>query len=175
MWMPRWLAFIVSLVVWILGVPLAHAVVPWLIASFGTRYGWVSGSPGPWNLLGVVPLAVGAAGLLWVMPLHLRRMPAHVKLEWTPTYLLERGPYAFTRNPMYVGEILLWLGQAILYGSLGVFAVGTVLLVAMNFRAIPREERALEARFGERYREYTRRVPRWLGSPRGAVPHRPKE
>ncbi len=167
--MPRWLALIVSSLVWIVGVPLVHGGLPWWIASFGAHPGWTDAAPGVWNLLGLVPVAAGAVALVWVMRMHLARMPEHVKLEWTPTYVLERGPYAFTRNPMYVGEILLWLGQAILYGSIAVLAVGVGLCLAMNFLAIPREERALEGRFGEPYRDYLKRVPRWLGRPRRGV------
>jgi protein-S-isoprenylcysteine O-methyltransferase Ste14 len=160
--MPRWLARILSSVVWLVGVPFAHGGIPWLIASFGTRQGWTDGSPAVWNLVGLAPVAAGVVCLAWVMSHHLARMPEHVKLEWTPSYLLERGPYAFTRNPMYVGELLLWLGQALFYGSAAVLAGGVLLSLAM-IRLIRREERALEARFGERYRDYLRRVPRWLG------------
>lgn len=54
------------------------------------------------------------------MVLHVTRTPARVKLEWTPTYLLRNGPYAFTRNPMYVAELALWFGWALLYGSVAV-------------------------------------------------------
>jgi len=37
--------------------------------------------------------------LVCVMPMHLARTPEHVKFDWTPTYVLEGGPYAWTRNP----------------------------------------------------------------------------
>jgi protein-S-isoprenylcysteine O-methyltransferase Ste14 len=167
--MPRWLALISSSAVWIVGVPLVHAGLPWLLARVGPRYGWADGAPALANLLGLVPIAAGATLLVWVMPLHLARTPERVKLEWTPSYLLERGPYAFTRNPMYVGEVLLWLGQALLYGRVAVLGVGLLLFSAMHWQVIPREERALEERFGEPYRAYLRRVPRWLGRPRGGA------
>jgi protein-S-isoprenylcysteine O-methyltransferase Ste14 len=89
-----------------------------------------------------------------------------VEWERTPKYLLRRGPYTFTRNPKYLSELMLWLGWG-LYGSLAVL-IGCLLLgVLMDFRAVPREERALEARFGEAYRSYKRQVPRWLGKTRG--------
>jgi len=88
------------------------------------------------------------------MVLHLGRTPERVELEWTPKYLLMRGPYVFTRNPMYVAELALWLGWALFYGSVPVFVGFVVLGVVMNFVAVPREERALEARFGEAYLQY---------------------
>jgi protein-S-isoprenylcysteine O-methyltransferase Ste14 len=158
-------AFIVSSTLWGVGMPLAHGVLPWAVSLLGRRHGWTPG-PGTWNLLGLIPLAVGIACLLWVMLSHFARTPARVELEWTPQYLLIRGPYVFTRNPMYVGELALWFGWALFYGSGAVLLACAVLWVAMNWLAIPREEGALEARFGEAYLQYKRTVPRWLGRTR---------
>jgi protein-S-isoprenylcysteine O-methyltransferase Ste14 len=75
---------------------------------------------------------------------------------------MTRGPYALSRNPMYVSEVMLWLGWTMFYGSLGV-TVGFVILLAALVVSVPYEERALDARFGERYRGYKITVPRWLG------------
>lgn len=58
------------------------------------------------------------------------------------------------------------MGWALFYGSIAVLAVFLLIAVAMNFVAVPREERNLEARFGETYRQYKSEVPRWLGKPR---------
>jgi len=91
------------------------------------------------------------------------RTPERVKLRWTPPYLLTRGPYLITRNPMYVGELALWLGWALFYGSVAVIAGLLVLWVVVNWLVLPREERALEAHFGEPYRQYKIAVPRWFG------------
>ena len=63
------------------------------------------------------------------------------------------GPYALSRNPMYVSELTLWLGWATFYGSVGVL-IGFVILLAALVASVPYEERMLDARFGERYREY---------------------
>jgi protein-S-isoprenylcysteine O-methyltransferase Ste14 len=164
--MPRWLARSVALLVWIVGVPLAHGVIPWVISFVTPRYGWGAGYPGTWNLLGLIPIIVGTACLVWIMVLHVARTPEQVKLEWTPTYLLRRGPYALTRNPMYVAELALWCGWALLYGSVAVLIGFLFLWMVMHFRVIPREERALEARFGEVYLHYKNAVPRWLGKTR---------
>ena len=79
--------------------------------------------------------------------------------------LLTPGPYAFTRNPMYLFELAFWFGWALFYGSIAVF-VGFLLWVGMfNFVIVPYDERDLEARFGEAYRAYKAQVPRWLGLP----------
>jgi hypothetical protein len=94
------------------------------------------------------------------------QVPERMELTWEPKPLMTRGPYAFSRHPMYLTELALWLGWAVLYGSIIVFAGLVALCVVVSILA-PREERALEARFGEAYRQYRARVPRWLGLPRG--------
>jgi hypothetical protein len=62
---PRWVALIVFLFVWLVGVPLVHALLPWAISLLTHRVGWAEGRPGGWNLLGLIPVSVGAACLVW--------------------------------------------------------------------------------------------------------------
>jgi len=71
------------------------------------------------------------------------------------------GPYRFSRNPQYVGDIAATLGWAVLTGSP---RVGAVALVATLWYAVlpASEEPWLEERFGEEYRRYRRRVPRFF-------------
>jgi protein-S-isoprenylcysteine O-methyltransferase Ste14 len=162
---PRRLAFVLAPFLFL----VAHAVLPWAISLPGPRYGWAHGSPAAWNLLGLVPVAVGVMGLLWLTVngyAHFAQVPERVELNWAPKLLITRGPYAFSRHPMYLTELALWLGWAVLYGSVIVLA-GFVALSAVVSILAPREERAIEAKFGEAYRQYRARVPRWLGLPRG--------
>jgi protein-S-isoprenylcysteine O-methyltransferase Ste14 len=161
--------FVLGLVVWVVGMPLAHGVVPWAISLLATRYGWIDGRPGMWNLLGLVPVLVGIALLIWTFVTGLRnvhRMPERVKVFVSP-YLLTSGPYAFTRNPMYLAELALWVGWTICYGSAAIFVTLAATIVLGTFVVLPREERGLEAQFGETYLQYKRTVPRWLGKTRG--------
>ncbi len=156
---PRWLVPII----WALGFPLAHVALPWGISLLSARYGWVAGRPGSVNLLAWILILTGLGGVLWTMALHLAQTPSKVELERTPKYLLRQGPYQFTRNPMYLAELILWLGWALFYGSIAVLISLLVLGSLMNLRVVRREEPELEARFGEVYRQYKRTVPRWLG------------
>jgi protein-S-isoprenylcysteine O-methyltransferase Ste14 len=121
-------------------------------------------SPASWNLLGLIPMAAGTVVLAWVLVEGLRqahRLPVTMEGFASP-YVLTGGPYAVTRNPMYVAELALWFGWAILFGSLAV-AVGFVGLCLALVLVVPWEERALEKRFGDAYRDYRATVPRWLG------------
>jgi protein-S-isoprenylcysteine O-methyltransferase Ste14 len=160
---PRW----VSALVWWVGVPLVHGGLPWAVSRIGVRHGWADGRPVIWNWLGLVPVAAGAVILAWVSVAHLKEAEEGVEVELVPRYLVRGGPYAWSRNPMYVAEIALWIGWAALFGSLPVLAGGVVLWAAMHFLAIPWEERVLEERFGESYRAYKQSVSRWLGRARG--------
>ena len=76
--------------------------------------------------------------------------------------LIDSGPFAMVRNPLYIGNILLWLGFAV-SARLPWLAPVALALLAIEYHAIVRwEERLLETRIGERYRQYLTRVPRWL-------------
>jgi protein-S-isoprenylcysteine O-methyltransferase Ste14 len=75
--------------------------------------------------------------------------------------LIDTGPFSLVRNPLYLGNILLWLGFAISARLLWLAPV-IVLLLAFEYHAIVRwEERLLASRLGASYREYAERVPRW--------------
>ncbi len=76
--------------------------------------------------------------------------------------LIDHGPFAMVRNPLYIGNILLWVGFAV-SAQLLWLAPLVVVLLALEYHAIVRwEERLLESRMGENYRQYMRRVPRWI-------------
>ena len=55
------------ILVWAVGVPLGHGVGPWAISLLSPRYGWATSGPGIWNSLGLMPIALGIAGLIWIM------------------------------------------------------------------------------------------------------------
>jgi len=76
--------------------------------------------------------------------------------------LIDSGPFSIVRNPLYLGNILLWVGFAVSARLLWLVPV-IVLLLAFEYHAIVRwEKQLLTARIGAAYGDYTRRVPRWL-------------
>ncbi|MGF1628474.1 MAG: methyltransferase family protein [Kiloniellaceae bacterium] len=76
--------------------------------------------------------------------------------------LVTGGLYRLSRNPIYLGITLLYLGLVAGFASLGALALLPVVLLAMEFGVIRREERYLERRFGQAYRDYRARVRRWI-------------
>jgi protein-S-isoprenylcysteine O-methyltransferase Ste14 len=76
--------------------------------------------------------------------------------------LIVSGPFAWVRNPLYIGNIALWAGFSVTAGLLWLAPV-VVLLLACEYHAIVRwEETLLETRLGDSYRQYAARVHRWL-------------
>jgi protein-S-isoprenylcysteine O-methyltransferase Ste14 len=107
----------------------------------------------------VVACAMAIAG--WAVA-HFREAGQN-ELPWTPTTaIVGAGPYRFTRNPMYLGMVLLCIGAGILLVSEWILALTPVCAFALWGFAIRPEERYLEGKFGEDYRAYKRRVRRWL-------------
>jgi protein-S-isoprenylcysteine O-methyltransferase Ste14 len=84
--------------------------------------------------------------------------------------LVDTGPFAHVRNPLYLGNILLWVGFAVAAGLPWLAPVVAVLLAAEYHAIVRWEERLLEARLGAAYRDYASRVPRWLPGARRAGP-----
>lgn len=80
----------------------------------------------------------------------------------TPQKLITHGLFSYSRNPIYVGLMLICLGTALLLGSLSTFIILVIEWFIFNFIMIPPEEKILEKTFGEAYSEYKRKVRRWL-------------
>ncbi len=78
-----------------------------------------------------------------------------------PKTLVVGGLYRSTRNPMYNGVLTMILGQAWLFRSGWLVFYAFTVFVGFHFFVVLYEERTLESRFGEDYRRYRRRVPRW--------------
>jgi protein-S-isoprenylcysteine O-methyltransferase Ste14 len=78
------------------------------------------------------------------------------------TALVTGGPYRFTRNPIYIGFTLIYFGIAILATSVWILVLLVPVLVILRRGVVLREEAYLDAKFGEAYRKYQARVPRWL-------------
>lgn len=89
-----------------------------------------------------------------------------------PAALVSTGPYAYSRNPMYVAWTALYLGVAFLFDAAWLLAALPAVALATH-RTVRREERSLARAFGDEYRAYRRDVPRYLslGGLRGRPRH----
>ena len=111
--------------------------------------------------LGIPLVLLGTALVAFAMILFFRARTSPIPIQPT-TKIVETGPYRFTRNPMYVGMTLLYLGVTLWVDTLWPLLFLPLVLFMVQRFVIAREERYLEAKFGESYRGYKARVRRWI-------------
>ena len=115
----------------------------------------------PWSLLGWLPILVGV-GIQLAAFARFRHHRTPVMPGRRAATLVTGGVYRLTRNPMYLGMVLILLGGVIIGGSLGPAIVPPLFVWVVQRRVIAPEERALAAHFGDAYRDYCARVRRWV-------------
>jgi len=115
----------------------------------------------PWRYLGIFPVLAGIIFNLWADRLF-KKYSTEVKPFRDSSVLIVRGPYRISRNPMYLGGLLIYLGTLILLGSATPVLVVIVMVWLFWARFITPEEQDMERQFGERYLEYKSETRRWL-------------
>jgi protein-S-isoprenylcysteine O-methyltransferase Ste14 len=143
---------LIALAAIVLGLLLDHlmpAYVLTVLLSFAERI-----------VIGTILMSAGAA--LGVSAIRaFTRADTYVE-PWKPaTALVTRDVFSWLRNPMYVGAIMLLTGFAVMVASDWTLVMTIVFALVVHFGVIKREERYLEAKFGETYRAYKARVPRY--------------
>lgn len=118
-------------------------------------------APDPWTLLGLLPIGAGV-GLNIGAVAAFRRRATTTDPYGEPHALVVDGPYRHTRNPMYLGGVLILAGFAVLLGSAISFAIPPLYAALAAGRFIPPEERKLRAAFGPEWQRYRTSVRRWL-------------
>jgi protein-S-isoprenylcysteine O-methyltransferase Ste14 len=116
---------------------------------------------GLYRFLGVLIIAFGVVINLWADSLF-KKEKTTVKPDELPSKLITKGPFRFSRHPMYLGFVLLLLGVAIILGSLSSFISPVLMFLTLEWKFIPLEEKQMEKSFEEKYLEYKNRVRRWL-------------
>ncbi len=116
--------------------------------DFGRALGWICIGLG----LAIFALALSA---IW-------RYRTTVNPYKAAVNLVTRGPYAWTRNPIYLGDWFIYCGVTCLLGSAWPVLFSPLVWATMRYAVIAHEEAHLEAKFGDEYRAYRDRVRRWL-------------
>jgi protein-S-isoprenylcysteine O-methyltransferase Ste14 len=113
--------------------------------------------------LGLVPLTVGIALLLWCVR-EFYVVGRGTLAPWSPPEaIVTTGPYQFSRNPMYIAVLLVLWGWAIGFQSWPLVIYALAIMVAFQLRVRFFEEPWLERTFRASWPVYRARVPRWIG------------
>lgn len=84
-------------------------------------------------------------------------------MPWDPTRkLIVASLYGHVRNPMILSVLIILVGEAVIFASIGIALLAVLFLAINTVYFIYSEEPGLEKRFGEEYLEYKRSVPRWV-------------
>lgn len=114
-----------------------------------------------WRPVGLLPIVAGLA-VAGVAEGRFKSVRTAVNPFSEPTMLVTTGPFRYSRNPMYVGMLLIQLGIAVILGSLTPFLVPPVFALVLTVRFIQMEEAKMARVFGEAYGEYRSQVRRWI-------------
>lgn len=124
---------------------------------------WPVGVPVPgWRYWLAAPLVVAPLVIAALAIRALKRAKTEVDPRRPTSAIVRDGPFTFTRNPLYLSLVLLFLGISACAGSLSMMALAVPLALVLDRGVIVREERYLEAKFGDEYRSYRAGVRRWL-------------
>ncbi|HMK70060.1 MAG TPA: isoprenylcysteine carboxylmethyltransferase family protein [Xanthobacteraceae bacterium] len=141
--------------IWALIYVLITAAISWSL-------GWpkVPGLP-------VAPLGIALVAAALMLPVSAILLFRREDTEINPTSaanrkLVANGPYRFTRNPMYLGLVIVTLGIAVWVGAWPMFIAPLAVFATANWVHIPFEESKMRRQFGTLYDDYVRRVRRWV-------------
>jgi len=125
--------------------------------------------PIPWPGMDDLPAQLigygfGLTGLILIAwsAVTLRRHRTTILPHAGADALVTDGPFAWRRNPIYLGDVFIMFGLAELTDNIWFVAVALMFALAVTYLAILPEERHLEAKFGDAYRAYKERTRRWL-------------
>lgn len=127
------------------------SLYPWRTV-FDLRFVWLGG----------IFIVLGFGLSFWAFLLFQREGTEINPTSETNRALVARGPFRFTRNPMYLGLTVLTLGIAFCVGSLPMFAAPLLTFATANWAHIPFEEAKMRRQFGPAFDDYTRQVRRWI-------------
>lgn len=110
---------------------------------------------------GLVCIAIGAA-IIVAGRKALLALGTNINPTKPTTAIVQSGPYRFSRNPLYLGVTFVYLGLTLAANTWWGFILLVPVLLALHFGVVRREERYLELKFGDTYRQYRARVRRYF-------------
>lgn len=151
-------------------IPIRPPVVLYWGLALGGLFEFALGKSVPWSsptlssAVGALLVALGAV----VMALAVRafkKAETNIRTTLPARRLVTKSIYRITRNPMYLGFLLMGLGIACCFRSFFLLAGLLPFFLYIRFFVIPSEERSMQEQFQEAYTIYCHRTGRWFGMP----------
>ncbi len=133
-------------------------VLSWLLDYMFPQFRIISGG---YKYIGLLIIVIGLSITFYSFYLF-KKNKTPILPGTKPTFVVMKGPYKFTRNPMYIGVIMGLAGISLLFGNLLTIISPVIFFFAMDFVYIPFEEKLLEGIFGKKYLDYKKKVRRWV-------------
>ncbi|CCK81331.1 methyltransferase family protein [Desulfobacula toluolica] len=114
------------------------------------------------NLMTGIFIGIGGFIFMYIGHEKFKKTGTNVSTNLPATELVVQGTYRFTRNPMYLGGSIFFIGIGLAAGSLWILAAYLPLFLYLSYYVIPHEEAYMERTFGEEYIQYCRKVRRWI-------------
>jgi protein-S-isoprenylcysteine O-methyltransferase Ste14 len=117
---------------------------------------------GWWRLAGLIPILTGLPIFLWcVWDFAVTGQGTPSPLD-PPKFLVKKGLYRYSRNPMYTGIMLMLTGEAIYLQSFTLLIYTVIVFAVLYLFTVWYEEPTLTKLFPDSYPDYCRRTPRWF-------------
>lgn len=140
----------------------AAAILASVALSWAAPLPWLGEPLAGMLLVAGIALAITAVAMVITAIHTLHRARTTVRLDRPAAHLVQNGPYSISRNPIYLGNTLLMIGIGLAAGMLWFVILAVVAAFLTQKLAIEREEQHLDQRFGRKYRDYCKRVRRWI-------------
>jgi protein-S-isoprenylcysteine O-methyltransferase Ste14 len=116
---------------------------------------------GPSRIAGIALVLLGGAIIAWGAK-TMRAGGTNIDPGQPALALVTTGPFRFTRNPLYLANVIIYIGTTLVVDALWPFVLLVPLVAVLEWGVIRREERYLSKKFGAPYDAYRSRVRRWL-------------
>jgi protein-S-isoprenylcysteine O-methyltransferase Ste14 len=140
--------------VWLLGA----LVLVWIQATFLPF--WTQGF-GVSRMLGIVLIVLGFALMLWAAVVF-RAHQTSIVPHQMPARIITKGPFSFSRNPIYLGDVLILTGAVFWWGAWPSLLLIPIFVMILVRRFIAPEEVRMKENFGPEFDDFSKRTRRWL-------------
>jgi protein-S-isoprenylcysteine O-methyltransferase Ste14 len=136
---------------------LLVALPAWLMVTDPVLFSF-----GPFGWLALPLWGIGAADLIWCAWAFTVRGHGTPSPTDPPKELVVSGLYRYVRNPIYIGVIIFLLGHVLWHPARAILWMPLIVAISSHLFVVLYEEPHLQKTFGTAYKEYCRRVPRWI-------------